>query len=252
MPRIRAIIEFDGTDFHGWQIQPGCRTVQGVLQDTISQRFNRKIKLYGSGRTDTGVHATGQVAHFNAPVKVDVLELRKSLNGMLPDDIVIKELDKVPVTFHARFHAVSRSYRYEICLEQTALKRRYCWVYSGGLNAARMRRAILSLPGTHDFKPFAKLRSDKSHYRCTIFEASLARSRGRISIRLRGDRFLHGMVRAIVGTLADVGRGTLGEDVFTEIIKSGDRTRVSSLAPACGLCLERVDYRPMDEIRKLL
>ncbi|MFC1728712.1 tRNA pseudouridine(38-40) synthase TruA [candidate division KSB1 bacterium] len=252
MPRVKATIEYDGTDFRGWQIQPGCRTVQDVLQETASKRLDRKIKIHASGRTDTGVHATGQVVHFNTPKNTDLTLLKKSLNSMLPADIAVRSLEEVPITFHARFHAVSRTYRYEILLRSSALMTRNCWVYNGQLNAARMRRAIRSLLGSHDFKPFAKLNTKRPNYRCTIFDAQVKRHKDRISIQIRADRFVHGMVRALVGTLVDVGRGIKEESIFRDIIASNDRRHVSDLAPAQGLYLEKVRYRTIEDIKNLI
>lgn len=252
MPRFKATVEYDGAEFHGWQFQPGFRTVQGVIEEALTRRFNRQIKVHGAGRTDSGVHATGQVIHFSVPVKTEPAELFKTLNSMLPVDVAVNELEKVPVTFHARFHAVSRQYRYIVNLKPRVHERRYGWCYEGRLNAARMERALGTLLGTHDFMPFSKLKKGQKHYRCTVFETAVKRSRERIEVIIRADRFLHGMVRALVHTLVDVGRGASGESIYREIIDSGDRTMVTGLAPAEGLFLEHIRYRLNEDIKKML
>jgi len=242
MRRLKAVIEYDGTDFAGWQVQPDSRTVQGVLEDVLYRRFDRKIALTGAGRTDAGVHAAGQTAHFDCPGTDSAANLRRSLESMLPDDISLRSLEEVPRDFHARYDAFSRSYRYEISLAPSALKRRFCWEYTGSLDAGRMRRALLFLPGTHDFMPFSKLNTRKNHYRCTIFEASLKKKTNHITLRFRADRFLHGMIRAIVGTAVDIGRGAKESAVIETILTTGDRSLVGGLAPARGLFLEHIHY----------
>ncbi|GAF85302.1 unnamed protein product [marine sediment metagenome] len=242
MQRLKAVIEFDGTDFSGWQVQKNRRTVQGVFEDTLAQRFGQKIKVIGAGRTDTGVHATGQAAHFDCPVNENADNVTRSLNSMLPGDVSLRFLEKVSRDFHARFDAVGRSYRYDICLVRSALRRRYCWEYPGALNAARMRTALTDLLGTHNFKPFAKLNTKKNNYSCTIFETALHKRNESITVGIRADRFLHGMVRAIVGLLVDVGRGAKDVTVFGTVLSTGDRSLVSGLAPANGLFLEHVHY----------
>lgn len=243
--RMKAVLEYDGAGFFGWQIQKDRRTVQGVLEETLSKRFNRHIAVVGAGRTDRGVHASGQVAHFDCPVNESVDSVYKSLNSMLPEDITFRTLEKVSGDFHARYSAKTRRYRYEICLEQSALARRYCWQVQDELNTVQMRKALMYLPGTHDFKPLAKLNPDvpeRSEYRCTVYDASLKKKGRYIIFRITANRFVRGMVRAITGTLTDIGKGKKEPDVFKRILDSADRSLVSKLAPAHGLFLEHIEY----------
>lgn len=243
--RLKAVLEYDGTDFFGWQIQKDRRTVQGVLEKVLSKRFNRRITVVGAGRTDRGVHASGQVAHFDCPVNEPVDRVCQNLNSMLPEDITLCALENVSDDFHARYGAVSRCYRYDIRLEPSALTRRYCWVVQAELNTARMRKVLAHLPGTHDFKPLAKLNQDDpehSGYMCTIYDVSLKKKGRCLEIRLTANRFVRGMVRAVTGTLVDVGRGAKKPDIFKRILESSDRSLVGGLAPACGLFLEYIEY----------
>lgn len=243
--RLKAVLEYDGTDFFGWQIQKDRRTVQGVLEEVLLKRFNKRITVVGAGRTDRGVHALGQAAHFDCPVNEPVDRICQSLDSMLPQDITLLALEKMPDNFHARYSAVSRRYRYDIRLEPSALTRRYCWIVQAKLDTARMRKALTHLPGTHDFKPLAKLNQDDPEhagYMCTIYDASLKKKGRCLEIRITANRFVRGMVRAVTGTLVDVGRGAKKSDIFKRILESSDRSLVGGLAPACGLFLEYIEY----------
>ena len=238
-------MEYDGTDLYGWQIQKDLRTVQGVLEEILSRRFNEHIAVVGAGRTDKGVHASEQVAHWDSDSEEPVERLYKSLRIMLPPDIVLHALEEVAGDFHARFSAVCRCYRYDIRLQASALERRYCWEVQSKLRPARMRKGLEYLFGTHNFQPFAKLKPDdhgRSSYRCTVFDASLKRRHLYITIRIKADRFMHGMVRAVIGTLVDIGRGAKQPEIIKQILESSDRTLVSNFAPARGLFLEKVEY----------
>ena len=237
-----AVLEYDGTDFYGWQIQKDRRTVQGVLEGVLSQRLNEHVSVVGAGRTDKGVHAVGQVMHFDYTCSEPVETLFQSLNAMMPQDISLVRLEKVSGDFHARFSAVRRSYRYEMCLEPSALVRRYCWEVPPELNTARIRKAIVHLRGAHNFKPLSKQNPAEKHYRCTVNDVSLKRHGNHLTFRITADRFLRGMVRAIMGILVDVGRGAKEPDVFKHMLAYSDRTLLSNLAPARGLFLEKVEY----------
>lgn len=242
MRRIKVVIEYDGTDFSGWQIQPERRTVQGEIEKILQKRFGIKIAVVAAGRTDSGVHAAGQTAHFDCPEGEDIDSIFSSVQSMMPDDISLKSMTEAGDGFHARYSALSRIYRYEIMTKPSALSGRYCWDISAELDLKKMRNAVPQLLGTHDFEPFAKLRTKKDHYRCTIFEIKLKKLQNRITIILRADRFLHGMVRALVGTLVDVGRGAKDENSFTQIFISGGRSLVNFHTPAKGLFLEEIVY----------
>ncbi len=242
MTRFKAVLEYDGTDFFGWQVQHQQRTVQGVLEEVLSRRFTEPIKVTGAGRTDSGVHAHAQVAHFDCSYKESTDALIRNLNAMLPKDLMLRALDRAPDTFHARFDAKSRTYRYDILTEPAVFKQRYSWMILTRLNSARMKKAIQYLLGAHIFEPLAKRNIREKHYRCTVFAASVRRKRPYLKITIQGDRFLHGMIRAITSTLVDVGNGTKEPEIFERILKNGDRSLVSTLAPPHGLHLENVNY----------
>ncbi len=240
--RIKASVRYDGTDFCGWQVQPDIRTVQGEIEKALLTRFGSSIRITGSGRTDTGVHAEQQIIHFDCPEDEDNLKLLRAMNSLLPEDISIVHLEKTHPGFHARFDAVSRQYRYNIHSEYSALDRRFSWEISSELNVEKMRSALDNLTGTHDFEPFSKLNPEINNYKCTVFHTDIIEKDKRIEFRIRSNRFMHGMVRAITGTLTDIGRGTLEPGIIRNILVNNDRSRVSSLAPANGLCLEKVNY----------
>lgn len=248
--RLKAVVEYDGTDFFGWQKQKDRRTVQGEIEEVFARRFGRRIVVVGAGRTDTGVHALGQVFHCDCPIHNSdapqreniIAELHKSLSAMLPPDIVCKTLETAPPGFHARFGAKRRCYRYYIHIGRTALNYRFCWEVSYRLAVGKMRRAVPPLIGEHTFEPFAKLNSKEKHYRCVVYEAALQKRGDTLCFTIIADRFLHGMVRAIVGTLIDVGRGAQETDIFARILETRNRSLVGCLAPAHGLFLEAVEY----------
>ena len=242
MKRFKAILEYDGTDFSGWQIQKQQRTVQGVLEEALTRRCNEFIQVTGAGRTDSGVHAVGQVAHFDCAVSDSTEILMNSMNSLLPGDILVRSLEAVPDMFHARFSAVSRTYRYNIRTEPSVFDERYSWYIAFKLNLEKMEKALCSLYGTHIFEPLAKKNEDEKRYRCTIQNTAIWKSSPYMTITIKSDRFLHGMVRSITGILVDVGRGAKQPGIFEEILTDGDRSRVSNLAPPHGLYLEKIDY----------
>lgn len=243
--RFKAVIEYDGTDFFGWQIQKNRRTVQGVLEEKLLKRFNKHIAVTGAGRTDSGVHARGQTAHFDLDWTTKDRSLHKSLNSMLPDDVSISSLETVDGDFHARFSAVSRSYQYCISLTASALERRFCWEIQTSLNTGHMRTALGKILGEHNFKPFAKLNpniSNDSGYICNVTMSRLKKTKNSLTIEIKANRFLHGMVRAITGTVVDVGRGAKKPDCIDSILCGSERKMVSTHAPANGLFLVHVEY----------
>lgn len=243
--RFKAVLEYDGTEFFGWQIQKNRRTVQGVLEEILSKRFKKHVAIVGAGRTDRGVHARGQTAHFDVDRGTDEETILKSMNSMLPDDVSIGSLEPVSGDFHARFSAVSRHYQYRINLTPSALQRRFSWEIQTNLNAEQMRTALDKVVGEYDFKPFSKLNSEITNddgYVCIVHEAGLEKIGDSIIIGLKANRFLHGMVRAITGTVVDVGRGAKKPDCIDSILSGSDRKLVSPYAPANGLFLEHVEY----------
>jgi tRNA pseudouridine38-40 synthase len=242
MRNVRLLVEYDGTGFVGWQIQREGRSVQGEIARVLGQVLQEEVNLLGAGRTDAGVHASGQVANFRTQSGIECSRLHRALNGLLPEDIRIHRVDDVPETFHARFDARERRYRYAIATAPVALGRQYCWQIGYALDRSVLPRLAALLPGDRDFGAFCKSAVEVDHTRCTVTEAIWEPATDRLTFRIAANRFLHGMVRALVGTMVDVARGYTAEGEFEAIMASGDRRRAGMAAPACGLMLERVLY----------
>ena len=242
MPRFRMLIEYDGSAYCGWQIQANSKTVQGEIEHALRQIFSDHVGIVGAGRTDTGVHARGQVAHFDLEYQNDPGKILRSLNGILSTDIRIKEISLVDSQFHARYSAKLREYRYSIAPKPTALYRNYSWHLTYNLDLNSMNRAAKLIQGRKDFTSFCRTKSDVNNHFCTIKEAHWLEKDEFLVFIVQADRFLHGMVRALVGTLVDVGRGKLNLTDMNNILKSKNRTTASQSAPANGLILEKIYY----------
>lgn len=249
---IKIIIEYDGTHFSGWQTQPHKRTVQGTIEKVLQKIIQQKITIIGASRTDAGVHALGQVAHFHTSHPVTCKRLFAALNGLLPPDISVKEVLEVS-DFHAQKNAKRKTYTYLIWNSRLkpALMRDRVWHVWSPLNLPEMKKAAKYLVGRHDFSAFRGANSNtktsvREIYAITVGRgAVLAPQGGRtppLQIQMTGNGFLKYMVRNIVGTLIDVGKGRLTPEKFFEILKSRDRKKAGVAAPACGLYLERIDY----------
>jgi tRNA pseudouridine38-40 synthase len=243
MENIKLLIEYDGSDFVGWQIQPNGRSVQGELEKALSEILQESISTVAAGRTDAGVHARGQVASFKTSKSVVPELVQRGLNGLLPPQIVILSAERVPDSFHARYSAKSRSYSYHLGLKPTALQRDRCW-YVGGykISDELLQRCADLLPGEHDFASFCKVDTSVDHFRCTVEYAQWRRESAELVFAIRANRFLYGMVRAIVGTTVEVARGHRDFEQFPEILAAKDRTKAGSSAPAKGLFLEEIVY----------
>lgn len=264
MLNYKLTIAYDGTLYAGWQRQtrysssttpPELQTVQGILEKALHKILREKIRLQGSGRTDSGVHAVAQVATFKARHEIDLRRLKHSLNGVLPRDIVVLAAEEAPVSFHARFSVASKVYRYVIYNEETRspfLRSLALWIRHP-LDAALMRKEVLYLVGRHDFRSFQA--SDR-RYRpstMTVKRLKVAQSRGWqglpfledkrfIFIDIEAEGFLRNMVRNIVGTLIEIGRGRMAPGALAEILNAKDRRRAGPCAPAQGLYLTEVVY----------
>ena len=239
MPRFRLLIEYAGTRYSGWQIQSNARTVQGELDRAIRQAFRpREFELYGSGRTDAGVHALAQVAHLELYTALPPEQLRRTLNNELPADINILAVAKVPHRFHARHHAVSRAYLYQISRRRTAFGKPFVWWIKEPLNIDAMREAAAQFPGMKDFQGFTDDDASGKSTLVLVNRVELAESGSLVLIRIQGSHFLWKMVRRIVGVLAAVGRGELKPcDALSPEVDAAALT-----APAAGLFLEGVYY----------
>jgi len=238
----KIVLSYDGTDFHGWQVQPGKRTVQGTVEEALARIGRKKVAVVGAGRTDAGVHARGQTAHFKAAFKLTPEELFKALNAVLPDDLRIASLEVVPEGFHARRDAKGKIYQYRIWNSRTVdpFLVRYVLHWPYPLDLRRMRRAARLFQRKGDFTGFSSNRL--YHPVREIVRAELRKKGDEIVFTVEASGFLRYMVRTIVGTLLEVGRGRIAPSAIEDIFKDKKRTLASPTAPAKGLCLLKVIY----------
>ena len=242
---FKIIIEYDGSRYCGWQRQNHDPTIQETIEQALWRMTGQKISLVGSGRTDAGVHAYGQVANFKCETKLNAEDFQGGLNSLTPDDIIITGCREVENEFHARYKAKSKEYIYRILnrLNPAAIDRQYAWYIRNDLNSEAMRAAISYLIGKHDFKAFEGAGSPRSHTTRCVMAANLCRDDvDFIIIEIEADGFLRFMVRNIVGTLVDVGKGKITPEEFKHILDSKDRSRAGATAPAHGLFLKEVKY----------
>lgn len=245
MRNIKLTIEYDGTAYHGWQIQPGLRTIQGVMGEKIAQITQGEVSLIGAGRTDAGVHALGQVANFTTESTIDLSSLQRGLNSLLPPDIVVRSAEEAEEGFHARFSAKSKVYEYRILNRShpSAIRRHFAWFIPHELDLISMRRCGKVLIGTHDFSSFRTSGDENRHSVREVLRLEIERRENDlIIVVLEANAFLREMVRSIVGTLVDVGRGKTSPAEFEEILRARDRRRAGMTAPAHGLFLIEVKY----------
>src|SRR5579884_3502539 len=244
MRNLRLLLAYDGTDFHGWQYQPGLRTVQQTLEETIAALTGERLRVNASGRTDTGVHAVGQVVNFFSATSLPVETLVRALNAHLPEDVVVREVAEMPEAFDANRDAKRKLYRYIIHdgAVPDLFMRRYCHHSCYRLDAAAMARAAACLRGTHDFRSFETEWPNRASSVRTITQLTIQRRSDWIWLDVEADGFLYNMVRAITGTLINVGRGFWPESRVAEILEARDRTQAGPTAPALGLFLMRVSY----------
>ncbi len=239
---FKLLLEYDGTDFVGWQIQEHGRSVQGELQKVLTQLLQENVDVIGAGRTDSGVHARGQVANVRTRSNRRPEELHRALNGLLPEDIRIRAVEEVDWGFHARYSAKERRYGYYISRENGVFDRRYAWFLGYALDSCGMNDAAEIIKGVHDFMAFSKTDSGVEGYVCNVLDARWLEESDHLVFDIRADRFVRGMVRALVGTMVDVGRRVRTLEDFKRMLLNGDRTSVSPFAPAKGLFLEEVIY----------
>jgi len=255
MRNIRLLIQFDGTAYSGWQIQPGAVTIQGLIEQYLKKITGEKTHVLGAGRTDAGVHALGLVASFRTPSRLAPQIFQNALNAHLPCDIRITQADETDESFHARFSAKRKSYFYLISTDRivSPFLHRYVWRLPFDLNLAAMKQSIASFAGTHDFSAFRGSGCGAKTVVRTIVEASVCELdmlefmtvclEGKfIKFRFEGDAFLRHMVRNMVGTLVEVGKGRMMPGDVGSVMKGADRRCAGPTAPASGLFLERVIY----------
>jgi len=242
MRNLRLLLEYDGTQFHGFQRQARLRTVQGVLEERFSLLLGEPIRVIGAGRTDAGVHAVGQVVNFHTTRPIRAADLIDILNRRLPDDVKVQSCEEVAESFHARRSARSRVYRYTIIEREvpSPLLGRFALVLPERLKVRRMAEAARGLIGTHDFRAFQAAGSKTKTTQRTLFRLACVRQGDRVAIIAEADSFLYRMVRLIVSSLLQVSRGETTPEELRVAWVAGNRSRLP--APACGLCLMQVSY----------
>ena len=245
--RLGLKIHYDGTRFHGWQVQPDVRTVQGEIESAAERLTGAHRSVLGSGRTDTGVHARGQVASLLVPSSWSAADFRRAMNAFLPSDIWLEEVYRVPDDFHPRYHAVARTYEYRVGLAErcwSPFVRPWCWTLRAEVDPDLLASTARLLPGERSFAPFAKSGQPERGDRCHVHEAGWSRWEDLgVRFRITADRYLHHMVRYLVGTMVDVARGRRPETEMKALL-SGDpgELETSPPAPPEGLCLVEVEY----------
>jgi tRNA pseudouridine38-40 synthase len=247
-------LAYDGTNYHGWQLQPNAVTVQELLEKALTTLLRQPIEIIGCGRTDTGVHAKEYFMHLdvsaidNKPSAID----KRSLNALLPLDIAIKRIIPIHAEAHARFDATLRSYEYHIHFEKDPFLNGYSWLLRDRPNLELMNQAAAIIMEYTDFSCFSKSNTQVKTNNCKIAKAEWVETENGIVFHISADRFLRNMVRAIVGTLLMVGKGDLQTEAIRQIIESKNRSNAGTSVPACGLYLTEVKYPYLDEINNSL
>ena len=242
--QYKFILEYDGTNYHGWQLQPNAVTLQGRLEAVLARLFNEPIRVRAAGRTDTGVHALGQVVSFHTPHERDLFRLQGSLNALLPSDMAVKQLAMTTETFNPRRDAQSRTYRYQMWNQpsRSAIWARYSWHIPIALDIPAMDRAASLLVGDHDFSSFQGSDSVEHNPVRTVLRSIVCQDENFLIYDVEARSFLRHMVRNIVGMLFDVGRGVRSVEEFAQILAARDRTQAGQTAPPQGLFLVEVRY----------
>lgn len=247
MRNIKLLIQYDGTEYHGWQIQSRCVTVQGSVLDAVQTILNdNSVRLFGASRTDSGVHALGQVAHFQISESVSIsrYSFLRGLNSLTPEDIIISEVHEVTPDFHSRFDARGKTYCYQFFNADTpsVYHRRFSWHIRHPLDISAMRQAARHLVGCYDFSAFQAASCGAETSIRTVFALHLQQRKGLIRMFIKANAYLHKMVRNIAGTLAEVGMGKRSPDEVLEALHAKDRRQAGVTAPSQGLFLVKVYY----------
>jgi tRNA pseudouridine38-40 synthase len=247
--RIRLTLHYDGSGFAGWQLQPGERTVQGDLEAALVRLTGRAARVIAAGRTDRGVHATGQVVGVDVPLKWQAAELRRALNAVLPSDVWVASARQAPPDFHARYDAVARGYFYKLGTADVArspFARRWCWPLGQSVSLAALNDAAARFLGGHSFRAFAKSGQPERGEMCTVYRAEWQRARAGLGFHVVANRFLHHMVRYMVGTMVDVARERRPAGDIDALLGNVNGLETSPPAPPEGLYLTRVYYEGDD------
>ncbi len=235
-------LAYRGTRYHGWQVQPNAPSVQGELNRALETILRHPVETVGSGRTDAGVHAAKQFAHLDTPMPLHNDRHLYPLNALLSPDISVGGIFSVADAAHARYDALSRSYEYRMVRRKDPFRHGLSYFYHRTPDLARMNEAAARLPAHTDFQSFSKVQTNVNHFRCTLKEAYWTEAGGELVFHVTANRFLRGMVRALVGTLLEVGEGKLSVDGFEDLIRSRDRNRAGRAVPPEGLFLTDVSY----------
>jgi len=243
MNRYFIKLAYNGSNYHGWQIQENAHTVQAEINEKMSLLLGKAVNVVGCGRTDTGVHAREFFAHFEVnELNLDLVDLHYKLDRFLPMDIAIHDVFAVAPDMHARFSAIRRTYRYYINHTKDPFREGLSYYYHGSLDIDKMNEATIYLLDYKDFTRFANLNTQTNTNNCKIIEAKWEESGDGLIFTIKADRFLRNMVRAIVGTLLEIGKGKLEAEDMKSIIEAKDRSEAGFSVPAEGLFLEKVDY----------
>ncbi len=243
MKRYLIEIEFKGTNFSGWQIQPNAITIEGVIEDAFSRILQTRVDIIGQGRTDAGVHASGQTAHLDLPDDIDVYKLIRGVNGLVGETVHIKHIESVGEDFHARFDALTRKYRYTVLDYPSPLLIEQGW-YSGNiLKLSELNACAEMLIGEHDFDGFSKFNEENFTTICYVFNAKWINRPNCVYFEIEANRFLRNMVRRLVGTMMEVSRGKISKDDFKMILNNELEAPATYTAPAKGLNLIEVFYK---------
>lgn len=244
MRRIKLTVAYDGTNYHGWQFQPGSATIEGELNRHLTELFKEEIMVIGASRTDTGVHALCNIAVFDTNARIPAERVAYALNQRLPEDIRIRRSEEVALDFHPRKQATRKTYEYKILNEEFAnpVERLYAHFTYVPLDEKKMQKAAEYLVGEHDFASFCAAGSTAQTTVRTIYDMAVERKGNMISIKVTGSGFLYNMVRIIAGTLMEVGKGRFTPEQVKEILESKDRTKAGPTAPAKGLMLYEYQF----------
>jgi tRNA pseudouridine38-40 synthase len=238
----KLIIQYDGTEYSGWQIQDGANTIQQTIKDSIEIITKVEVNLIGSGRTDSGVHALGQVANFRIDQELDIYRFMHSLNSVLPSDISVLSIEKSDEKFHARFDAKKRSYIYLISNFKSPFFKRYSYFHHGELIISELNKISSLFLGNKDFTSFSKKNDEIENKNCEIYKAVWYRQNGLLIFKISANRFLHGMVRTITGTILKASESGNYIEYIEKIFKDKNRESAPMAVPASGLFLYKVEY----------
>ena len=241
--KYQFTIQYDGSDFHGWQVQAKGRTVQGDIETALTTIYPKeKISLIGAGRTDTGVHALGQVAHVELPARLSPMQLCNALKGNLNRDIQIESAIEVEADFHARFSATAREYEYHLVCKQSPFSRKYAAELKWDIVPNLLFECAKAIIGEHDFTFFCKANAEVENKICIIHKAVWLENKGNYIFTIQANRFLHHMVRYLIGTMLEVARGRYKIKDFIDLLEGNQTKSAVVLAPAKGLFLKKVYY----------